>query len=689
MISVLIPTAGRAGLLTKCLDGLACGRRAPDETLVLLTDPDPATEAALKRHPLHGLRWIRWDWRGSYAEARNRLTREARGAKIAFIDDDCVPASDWLERAEAWLDRIDAVGGLVVPANSLRFPPWWDPAMGWLAGFSVPGHLGRFAGSVYCPQTANLALRRTVLEAEPFQELGGRFVQGAEAYALGREDVELWRRLRRKGYAVAFDPALMVLHHIPQERLEWKTLLERACRDGQAYVRRGMNRAALWAAWGDAAYVPLVLARDWLWHPWPDDPQRALDRLWIARQRAFLKAYREAANEEELLAWRAARRAGLRHVVVSELKRPVGKIKAAFSRRFAPRQTYDRPPKRALVVSAGFLGDIVLMMPPLAAWRKGNPSAAVDVATTSASGAALLESQGLADSVFRIHPDARDGAVRLDRLIDGGNYGLILAPYFHPVFYWKVGHLFRWRGPAVLSFSDENGLQRWSDRARPMIRLLRHSKKHEILALADLFSLAGPLAPLEPWSLRFEADEERRAQLELQRINPGGAPLVALHPDAGKAEKTWVWERWFELALTLQTHGAQSLFIVNDRLLGPAGDSIKRFNLHAHAVAPAIRPMALLLRGCDAMVAPDTGPKHLACAVRTPTVAIFGPLDERRWGALWDKERHVVVRRAAWDLTPEERSGLPENHQCAMAQVNDVLAATLSLLRLGRANKLR
>ncbi|MCX7011246.1 MAG: glycosyltransferase, partial [Candidatus Sumerlaeota bacterium] len=387
---------------------------------------DPKTEEVLRRHPSRGLRWLRWEGRGSYAEARNRLARAARGAKVAFLDDDCVPAPDWLERIDGALERLDAVGGMVAPGSSLEFPPWWDPEMAWLAGLSVPGHLGPFAGSLYYPQTANLALRRTVLEREPFQELGGQFVQGAEVYTLGREDAELWRRLRRKGYAVAFDPALMVYHHIPRERLEWKALLDRARRDGRAYARREMNRAALEGAWRDAAYAPLVLLRDWLWHPWPNDPQRTLDRLWIARQRAFLRAFRENAGLDDLHGWKRARRAAIAHVFISEIKRPLGRIKTAWHRRFGPQPIEDLPPRRMLVVSAGYLGDAILLAPVLKAWRGANPQTAVDVALTSASGAALLDGQGLADRVVRIDPKGRDGAARLDRAIREGGYDLIL-----------------------------------------------------------------------------------------------------------------------------------------------------------------------------------------------------------------------------------------------------------------------
>ncbi|MCX7016202.1 MAG: glycosyltransferase family 9 protein, partial [Candidatus Sumerlaeota bacterium] len=207
------------------------------------------------------------------------------------------------------------------------------------------------------------------------------------------------------------------------------------------------------------------------------------------------------------------------------------------------------------------------------------------------------------------------------------------------------------------------------------VRLLRDRGRHELRALADLFSLAGPIAPLEPWTTRFLPEEEEAARQRLEELNPEGKPLVALHPGAGKEDKEWVWERWFELAAALEKGGARCVFATDDALLPRVQEEIARRRLEAAAVAPAIRPMALLLRACRLFISPDTGPRHLACAMGAATVTIFGNMDERRWGPFWEKDKHVVVRRCVWDLTPEELDGLPANHQCAMAGVEDVLAA--------------
>jgi ADP-heptose:LPS heptosyltransferase len=53
--------------------------------------------------------------------------------------------------------------------------------------------------------------------------------------------------------------------------------------------------------------------------------------------------------------------------------------------------------------------------------------------------------------------------------------------------------------------------------------------------------------------------------------------------------------------------------------------------------------LAALLARFDVFVTGDTGPMHLAAAVGTPVVALFGPADPRRYGPLTDRKRVVRV----------------------------------------------
>jgi len=105
----------------------------------------------------------------------------------------------------------------------------------------------------------------------------------------------------------------------------------------------------------------------------------------------------------------------------------------------------------------------------------------------------------------------------------------------------------------------------------------------------------------------------------------GLARLVALHPFAAHAGKVWPAARWLELMRLLDEQGAPWCVIGQGAGLEgvPAGRDLRN--------RCSIRQSAALLAACAALVTGDSGPMHLASAVGTPVVALFGSTT-REWG---------------------------------------------------------
>jgi ADP-heptose:LPS heptosyltransferase len=118
--------------------------------------------------------------------------------------------------------------------------------------------------------------------------------------------------------------------------------------------------------------------------------------------------------------------------------------------------------------------------------------------------------------------------------------------------------------------------------------------------------------------------------------------------------KQWEVARWAAVGRRLQEeHGATVL------ITGGASDRPL-----AAEVARGLRDRPIDLTGrlgvvetlsviaaLDLFLSPDTGPMHMACAVETPSVSVFGPSDPRRYfsgGTGAAGERHVVVRHDLW-----------------------------------------
>lgn len=138
-------------------------------------------------------------------------------------------------------------------------------------------------------------------------------------------------------------------------------------------------------------------------------------------------------------------------------------------------------------------------------------------------------------------------------------------------------------------------------------------------------------------------------------------PFAAFHPGAGRADKAWGEERFAALATALRKQRGLTAVVS----WGP-GDADRAERLAA-AVPGAVRAplfdIPALARLCAAarlFVAGDTGPLHLADALGTPTLALFGPTDPERNGPYRDRRGVVEDMRSASDEEVLQRAlGLP------------------------------
>ncbi len=150
-----------------------------------------------------------------------------------------------------------------------------------------------------------------------------------------------------------------------------------------------------------------------------------------------------------------------------------------------------------------------------------------------------------------------------------------------------------------------------------------------------------------------------------------GAPAVALVFSATWPAKAWPAAHVADLAHLLVARGAAPLVVPGpgdqqlvDAILGRAPDV---------PVAPStdLAELTDLLRRCSALVGTDSGARHLAALVGTPTVTLFGPTDPGGWNP--DHPRHVAVTNpvpcAPCDLTRCPVAGHPCLDQLAPATV--------------------
>ena len=170
-----------------------------------------------------------------------------------------------------------------------------------------------------------------------------------------------------------------------------------------------------------------------------------------------------------------------------------------------------------------------------------------------------------------------------------------------------------------------------------------------------------------------------------------------MHVSGGRAIKQWPPERFAEAARRIVDACGATIVLTGASSDRPMVEIVKSALPHRQVVDVAGRVDLLTLAGIierlDLLVTGDTGPMHLAVAVETPVVAIFGPSDPARYAPRGPLDRVV---RVDLPCSPCNRIRLPparcvgHTPDCLESVgVSEVTNATLSLLdRASRAGLL-
>jgi len=192
------------------------------------------------------------------------------------------------------------------------------------------------------------------------------------------------------------------------------------------------------------------------------------------------------------------------------------------------------------------------------------------------------------------------------------------------------------------------------------------------LSLAE--SLVG--RKLEALAVELPNDPEAEARIWRRLTDTGIREFAILNPGAGWGAKRWPADRYGQVAQGIAKSGVQS--VVN---YGPGEEELTRevetaSGGAAWALRCSISELIVLTRRAKLFIGGDTGPMHLAAALRVPVVAIFGPTDPARNGPYGTCS--IVLRNPA-SATTHARHQRPDEGMLAIS-VEDVADAARSLL---------
>lgn len=214
--------------------------------------------------------------------------------------------------------------------------------------------------------------------------------------------------------------------------------------------------------------------------------------------------------------------------------------------------------------------------------------------------------------------------------------------------------------------------------------------RHEVLQNATLLDALAPGSMEALPSTRFYVAAADRAWAAAWLAGHGAVDgrLVAIHPGAGAAVKQWPPAAWAEVASALAAQEGVRVLLTG----GPGEHAL------AEAVAAGLTPpvlnaagqttlgqLAALYERSAVVLGSDSGPLHLAVAVGTATVHLYGPVSTIKFGPWGDSARQRVLA-TNWRCAPCDRLDWPAavlaQHGC-MAAITPaaVVAAVRSLIR--------
>jgi glycosyltransferase involved in cell wall biosynthesis len=298
-LTVCICTHNRPRYVGDCLDGLSRQTAPRDHFAILLVDSASSSDAAGELADLaarHDARLIRLDEPG-VSLARNAGAWAARTGFIAYIDDDAIPATDWVETILAATGRpgrrTALIGGRILPKWEAPLPPWWPASLRGV--LSIIEHEGRGEYRTIAvpaglePYGANMIVHvLSLLAVGGFGGAVGRYGQAL----LSDEDVQLAWMLQDAGYSVRYDSRITVYHQIQGRRMQPEWLLSRMYWQGASTVltRRLLHQPrSVWRELPRRLLVAFLLAPALLL------PRRSTALLWARWRGAYAAGFIKAA----------------------------------------------------------------------------------------------------------------------------------------------------------------------------------------------------------------------------------------------------------------------------------------------------------------------------------------------------------------------------------------------------------
>ena len=329
---------------------------------------------------------------------------------------------------------------------------------------------------------------------------------------------------------------------------------------------------------------------------------------------------------------------------------------------------------RILLIQLKRIGDLILTVPAINALRAAFPDAKIDLAVSKST-------QDLTPAI-----PAVDRVLVPDSWPQGHHWHTILTSrYDYCLDFTRTDRsaflAFGSRAKKKITYERTKVRSKW----RPLIYdqfidssvRQNHTVDHHLAFLAPL-GIANPEIDLH---LNLPAEAKARADEILRRENIQD-PFVIFHPGSARAEKFWETQRWAEVINHWRGSGMRRILTSGSSPLEQAHIAEIKKDLSEPILDLSgkldLLTLTALIAKASLLVGVDSAPTHLAAAMRTPQVVLYGPTNPFHWRP---RSSPAVILQGGidepvTDFSPDQRRGTM--NQISTQQVIDAMEALLS-----------
>ena len=295
----------------------------------------------------------------------------------------------------------------------------------------------------------------------------------------------------------------------------------------------------------------------------------------------------------------------------------------------------QQEPKNIIMRMPNWLGDLVMATPIIHEVRKKWPNANI-TAMCQANTGALLASDPNLNEVYRFKkPNGwihRSQHCEIIDTLKRGEYdlGIILTNSFSSAWWF-------WRGNVTNRIGFATNLRSFLlNEAVPFPK--NKETQHLVLTYKALIEPMGIPISSTPPTLYVSDEEAKAAQilLEANGYQPKHNILIGINPGAAfGSAKCWLPDRFHAVTEKLLEDPRVVVAYFGDSIGAPlVNDICKDFNSRVinFAGKTSIRELLALIQLCAVMLTNDSGPMHIAAALKTPLVALFGSTNDVKTG---------------------------------------------------------